>query len=236
VKIEQALRIRRHQPTRLEGFVDASFAVAVTLLVISIGRVPGSVPEMLHALRGVPAFALCFLTIARIWKTHREWSRSYDLEDEVSMRLSLALVFVVLVFVYPLRFLFASMFAGLSGGWLVDEPLVLHSLDELRAAFEVYGCGFAAISALFALLYRHALRETAAIGLDANEIVATRLKIAIWLAMGALSLVSVLLAALLPFRADQPLLYTLPGTIYALAGIATGTLRRRFGRQLAQPA
>jgi uncharacterized membrane protein len=69
------LHIRRHNPTRLEGFVNASFAFAVTLLVISIGHVPGSVPEMLRALRGLPAFALCLLAIARIWKSHRDWSR-----------------------------------------------------------------------------------------------------------------------------------------------------------------
>jgi len=59
VNVNDVLRTRRHQPTRLEGFVDASFAFAVTLLVISIGHVPGSVAEMLHALRGLPAFALC---------------------------------------------------------------------------------------------------------------------------------------------------------------------------------
>lgn len=233
MKPEDVLRIRRQQPTRLEGFVDASFAFAVTLLVISIGRVPASVPEMLHALRGVPAFALCFLAIARIWKTHRDWSRNYDLEDDGAMRLSLALVFVVLVYVYPLRLLFASMFAGFSGGWLVDQPLVLDNLDDLRVAFEVYGCGFGAIAALFALLYRHALSRAAVIGLDANEIVATRMKVAIWSSLVALAVVSILLAALLPFRSDQPWLYTLPGTIYAMAGVASAVIRGRFAHQLA---
>ena len=63
--VDDVLCIRRHQPTRLEGFVDASFAFAVTLLMISIGHLPSSVPEMLHAMRGTPAFALCFLSLAR---------------------------------------------------------------------------------------------------------------------------------------------------------------------------
>ena len=116
--INDVLRIRRHQPTRLEGFVDASFAFAVTVLVISFGHVPASVPEMLHALRGLPAFAVSFLLIARIWKAHRDWSRHYDIEDATSLRLSLLLVFVVLVFVYPLRLLFALFFAWIGHGFL----------------------------------------------------------------------------------------------------------------------
>ena len=49
--LDDALRIRRHQPTRLEGFIDATFAFAVTLLVISIGHTADSVPEMLRVAR-----------------------------------------------------------------------------------------------------------------------------------------------------------------------------------------
>ena len=147
--IDAVLRIRRHQPTRLEGFVDASFAFAVTLLVVSIGHVPASVPEMLQAMRGVPAFALCFLAIVRIWKAHRDWSRYYDIEDAAALRLSLLLVFVVLVFVYPLRLLFSLFFVWVSQGWLVDQAVTISDVEELRTAFEVYGAGFALISLLF---------------------------------------------------------------------------------------
>jgi len=38
--LDNVMCIRRRQPTRLEGFVDASFAV--TLVVISIGRMQRS--------------------------------------------------------------------------------------------------------------------------------------------------------------------------------------------------
>jgi uncharacterized membrane protein len=215
------LRIRRHQPTRLEGFVDASFAFAVTLLVISIGRVPASVPDMLHALRGLPAFALCFLTIARIWKSHRDWSRHYDMEDDASLRLSLLLVFIVLIFVYPLRLLFELLFAWISHGFLVDQPVELHSVEELRAAFEVYGIGFGVIAGVFALLYRHALLQAGAIGLEAGEITATRMQVAI------------LSAALLPFRNDAPVLYAFPGLVFALSGPVTWAIKRHYSRRLA---
>jgi uncharacterized membrane protein len=231
--VSDVLRIRRHNPTRLEGFVDASFAFAVTLLVISIGHVPGSVPEMLHALRGLPAFALCFMSIVRIWKSHRDWSRYYDLEDTAAQVLSLMLVFVVLVYVYPLRLLFALFFAWVSRGYLVDQPIELNSVDDLRVAFEVYGIGFGAISALFALLYRHALRRAGAIGLDAREEIATRMNLDIWTAFVGMALLSILSAALLPFRHDQPWLLAVPGMVYALSGFVTRAIKGKCARQLA---
>ena len=231
--IKDVLRIRRHQPTRLEGFVDASFAFAVTLLMISIGHLPSSVPEMLHALRGAPAFAMCFLSIARIWKSHRDWSRHYDIEDSTSLVLSLTLVFVVLVFVYPLRLLFALLFAWISQGHLVDQALELHNVEELRAAFEVYGIGFGTIAALFALLYRHALHCAAAIGLDAREVIATQMQIMLWTGFLGLASLSILSAALLPFHNDQPWLYTIPGLIFALSGVLAAAIKRSCRRRLA---
>jgi hypothetical protein len=131
---ESVMRVRRQQPTRLEGFVDASFAFAVTLVVISLGHAPGTVDEMLRALHGVPTFAACFLLLSRIWLSHRNWSRDYDLENATGVTLSLALVFVVLVYVYPLRILFAQMFIGFSGGRLSDDSVApIRTVDELRS-------------------------------------------------------------------------------------------------------
>lgn len=233
--ISDVLRIRRHQPTRLEGFVDASFAFAVTVLVISFGHVPASVPEMLHALRGLPAFAVSFLLIVRIWKAHRDWSRQYDIEDATSLRLSLLLVFVVLVFVYPLRLLFALFFTWISHGFLADQELSMRSVEELRGAFEVYGLGFGTIAGLIALLYRHALQQAAAIGLDALEVLATRMNVALWAALAGLAALSTLSAALLPFQSNQPWVFTIPGTIYALSSVLTTLIKRHYTRRIGEP-
>ena len=234
--INHVLRIRRHQPTRLEGFVDASFAFAVTVLVISVGHVPASVPEMLHALRGLPAFAVSFLLITRIWMAHRDWSRQYDIEDTTSLRLSLLLVFVVLVFVYPLRLLFALFFYWISHGFLADQDLSMQNVEELRSAFEVYGLGFGTIACLVALLYLHALREAAAIALDAREVLATRMHIALWSALAGLAAISTLSAALLPFRNNQPWVFTIPGMIYALSSVVTTLIRRHYAQRIGELA
>jgi uncharacterized membrane protein len=230
---KHVLRIRRHQPTRLEGFVDASFAFSVTLIVISIGHVPASVPEMLHALRGLPTFAVCFLLITRFWVAHRDWSRHYDLEDATGTALSLLLVFLVLIYVYPLRLLFSLLFAGISAGVLMEQALELNSIWELRAAFVIYGLGFLAIALVFYFLFRHALKRSADIGLAAAEQVVTELRANLWLATAAIAGLSITLALLLPIEAFNTPTSSLPGLVYALLFIVRPLLHRMYARRLA---
>ncbi|MBN8887055.1 MAG: DUF1211 domain-containing protein [Rudaea sp.] len=216
--LKNAMRIRRHQPSRLESFVDASFAFAITLVVIAVGHIPSSVPEMLRALHGLPTFAVCFLLLARIWLAHRNWSRYYDLEDTPTVTLSLALVFVVLVFVYPMRVLFAQALLGWSGNWLSDGSVApLDTIDELRAAYTVFGCGFAAVAAIFVLLHAHALRCAERIGLDAGERIYTRMGMYDWIGHVAVCLLSIALARWLPMR--NVFEFSLPGFVYVLTAL-----------------
>ena len=57
-------RVRREKPTRPEGFVDASFAFALTRVVVSLGHALGSVARMLRAAQCIATFATCFLPLA----------------------------------------------------------------------------------------------------------------------------------------------------------------------------
>ena len=90
--------------TRLETFTDAAFAFAVTLLVVGGGdSVPANFTEMVLALKQVPAFAASFANIMLFWYAHHVWSRRFGLDDTASIFLSLVLIFVVLIYVYPLK-------------------------------------------------------------------------------------------------------------------------------------
>lgn len=227
------MRIRRHQPTRLESFVDASFAFAITLVVIAVGHVPGSVAEMMRALHGLPTFAVCFLLLARIWLTHRDWSRHYDLEDGVGVSLSLILVFIVLIFVYPMRMLFAQALMGWSGGWLSDGSVApIDTVDELRTAYTVFGVGYALIATVFILLNAHALRCAERIGLDAGERLFTRMRRRDWYGQLATCLVSIALARWLPM--DSVLAFSAPGFAYMLTGVFSALSGRRYRHELAR--
>ena len=230
---DHGFRLRGSQPTRVDAFVDAAFAFAVTLLVIAIGHVPESIAELVQAMRGVPAFAASFFVIARLWQSHRHWSRRYGIEDAYSVRLSLGLVFIVLVYVYPLRMVAELTLASLSGGALAETPVVLTNVTELRTLYIVFGVGYALAGVVFLLLHRHALANADALGLTREERIRTETVCWRWTAVVAIALLSALGGLALPMGRDKALPFDLvPGLIYALLFVAFALLRRRERRAL----
>jgi uncharacterized membrane protein len=101
--VKKGFCMRGMDMTRLETFVDAAFAFATTMLVISVGTIPGNYQELILALKGVPAFLASFSIVMLFWLSHRQWSQRYGMTDTVSTFLSLGKVFVILVYVYPLK-------------------------------------------------------------------------------------------------------------------------------------
>lgn len=143
-------RMRGSEVTRLEGFSDAVFGFALTLLVVSLD-VPKTVGDLFAALRGFPAFALCFFFLALIWNSHYKFCRRYGLDDGWTRFLTCLLLFVVLFYIYPLKFLFSiSITFG-------DEA---HHVRMTAAQFSnlltIYDLGFGAVYAALSLLYLHA--------------------------------------------------------------------------------
>ncbi|MEO8160034.1 MAG: TMEM175 family protein [Arenimonas sp.] len=211
--------------TRLEAFVDAAFAFAVTLLVISLNSIPDSIPGMLDALKGIPSFAASFAQIMMFWSAHATWSRRFGLDDKGSGRLSLLLVFLVLVYVYPLKILFGSLFAWISGGW-IPPVAQIHSLADLVGMFTMYGIAFGTLSLCMAALNRQALRAKVTPPLDEFERACTRREIVHWLYHAAVATASIAFAMLLP--GDSPgWLFGMPGMLYVLLSF-TGVVINRF--------
>jgi uncharacterized membrane protein len=231
---DNGFRIRGGQPTRVDAFVDAAFAFAVTLLVIAIGHVPNSVGELVQAMRGVPAFAASFFVIARFWQAHRNWSRHYGIEDVYSTRLSLALVFIVLVYVYPLRMVAQLTLASLSGGVLAEAPMQPMLVSELRALYAVFGIGYATTALIFLLLHRHALARADDLELSADERIRTQTLCARWLAVIVIAITSTVLGFVLPMgRGESAPLDSAPGLIYLFVYVAFHVLARRERTRLA---
>ena len=81
-------RLRGLEMTRLESFVDAAFAFAVTMLVIAGQQVPDDVATLLKAFKEVPVFAASIAVLAIFWRGHWLWSRRYGLEDTISIWIS----------------------------------------------------------------------------------------------------------------------------------------------------
>jgi uncharacterized membrane protein len=86
----------------------------LTLLVVSL-EVPRTYADLTNAMRGFPAFALTFAILMTVWSRHDYFFRYYGLDDPATIVLNTLLLFVVLFYVYPLKFLFNVWLAPLTG-------------------------------------------------------------------------------------------------------------------------
>ena len=185
---EPGFHWRGAEVTRLEGFTDAVFAFAVTLLVVSL-EVPKTFPELMVAMHGFLAFGVCFALLANVWYQHYRFFRRYALENPWVVFLNCALLFFVLFYIYPLKFLFAALFNG-------SEI----SASEVRALFTIWSLGYAAVFAIFALLYLHAWRIRAQLELTPLEAIRTQVSLFDQIAMVLIGLLSTVLARTMPDR------------------------------------
>jgi len=223
--VKDGFRLRGLDMTRLETFCDAAFAFAVTLLVIAGDGIPSSYDELVLALKGAPAFAASFAVITSFWWSHRTWSRRIGLEDGVTTLISLGMVLVMLVYVYPLKMVFSAFAAWASGGWLPTE-FVLTDTQDMLGLFVVYGVGFAAQAGLVALLHARALKVGDALGLNAVERLRTRQEIIMNLTLGGTGVISALWAAVMPMG-----LGVLAGFFYMTLPITMPVLAIRYSRR-----
>jgi uncharacterized membrane protein len=218
---------RGAETTRLETFVDAAFAFAVTLLVVGGGdNIPANFDEFLVALKQVPAFALCFANIAFFWYAHYTWSRRYGLEDMLSTFLSLVLTFVVLVFVYPLKAIYSGAFnfvPGLDG----RSVFVYSSVEDFGAMIVIFGVAFSSLSAIIAWLNWHALGLADAIGLSKTERFDTLTSVYLWGVCALVPLGSVAIELLTDSTA-----WTIAASVFYIAfGVFLPVVSKRRERQ-----
>ena len=220
-------RIRGREVTRLEALSDAVFGFAATLLVVSL-EVPQTFPELTASLRGFVAFAFSFTMLILIWVAHNGYFRRYGLQDGWTVFLNSVLLFVVLFYVYPLKFLSTA----LSSLFLKVGPArpMITSASQMSWLMIIYGLGFIAVFAVLALLYRHAGTRWQELDLDEVE----RLEARAWfrhylvfVGVGCLSIAIVLTGG--------P--HWLSGVIYGLIGPLchwNGRVARRQTQELEQ--
>lgn len=221
---------RGEKTTRVEAFVDAAFAFALTLLVIAGDRIPASIDELVLAMKSLPAYALGFLLMLKFWTAHVGWTRSYGLDDAATRRLSLLLVFLVLVFVYPMKMMFGALCSALTYGWL-PANFEITGPHQIPVLFVVFGLAFGSLALVVWCLYLHAWRMRDALGLDARERIETRMKLWSWGLVPVVSAVSVVAALLIPAVPESGWWLGAPGFLYFTLNIATPLLNAR-ARQL----
>ena len=190
--------------SRLDNFTDAAFAFAVTLLVIGGSEAPTSVAMLNAALAEVPAFAIGFAIIAMFWFAHVRWRHFRGEGDWLSAMLTVLLVFLVLIYIQPLRAMARSLSSFLGGS---GTPFS----GDGGELFLIYGAGFVAMALTTAGLFAEALRNR---GLGLVERQAVGGELLIWLILVATGIVSILLSLFPATEEVAPLVYaTLPFTI-----------------------
>lgn len=198
-------RMRGSEVTRLESFADAVFGFALTLLVVSLD-VPKTFPDLMATMRGFPAFALCFLFLALLWNSHYRYCRRFGLHDGSARALTCVMLFLVLFYVYPLKFLFNFSITGLFGGPGISTTM---TRSEFSMLLVIYGLGFAAVYLSLLLLYVHAYRLRDALELTELERFDTRYQINRLWALVGMGLLAALLACVPVARNWSSLVYIL---------------------------
>ena len=212
------IRWRGHEVTRIEAFSDAVFAFAVTLLIVSL-EVPKDFEELIAGMRTFFPFAICFFMLFQVWLVQNIFFRRYNLHDQWTIALNAMLLFVVLFFVYPLKFLFS---AWMLNGFVFKDPYQVVQL------FQIYSSGFAGIYLLFATMYYHAYRRRAALELTDSEVFETWTNIYRNLVMAGIGLLSVGIASLgVQYVGMAGFIYILIGPEIAFTHSRRGKIHRR---------
>lgn len=215
---EKYFRWRAGEITRLEAFCDVVFGFALTLLVVSL-EVPRSYAELMAVMRGFLPFAVCFAQLVMIWRAHYRFSRRYGLEDSYTLFLNVVLLFLVLFYVYPLKFVFTLVFSELTGA----DAAASFGWHEGSVLMRIYAGGFASVFLLFVLMYAHAYKLRRELALNAVEILGTRFAMQENGILGAVGVLSFLVALKNPGWA---------GWIFFLIGPALAIHGAIFGKRV----
>lgn len=223
---ESGRTLRGENMTRIETFVDAAFAFAFTMLVISIDEIPDTVPELLTLSQDIPAFVVSATIIGAIWAAHTVWSRTFGLQDGVTLSLSLGLVMLVLIFVYPIKLMVQLSISYLSGG-LLQQNLQIMTLADVVNLFIYFALGLLALSLILIALYQNSLRRRAQLVLSPYEVAFCKLACVTWAVVGATALLSCLAA---PFLGEDRISWS--GLVYFSLWITLPLARRLMGKRL----
>ena len=190
---KDGFRLRGLEVSRIDAFSDVVFGFALTLLVVSL-EVPKTYADLTVSLRGFVPFAICFTLLMTIWFAHYKFFRQFGTHDSGTIVINSVLLFVVLFYVYPLKF----MFTVVASDFFHATAAASATARQFTHLIMLYGFGFASVYLLLAALYWNGLRQRETLGLTPLEILLTRSYLVDRLLIASVGLLSSLVAALLP--------------------------------------
>lgn len=207
IGMNDQFRFRGEETTRIETLSDAVFALAITLLLISTTP-PVTFYQLQQFTKDLIPFAICITLITIVWHEHFLFFIRYGFRNGYIVFLNTTLLFIVLFYVYPLKFL-SQLLVILFSNFItvvfygnskeIWEEFVFKmdggTMDQLMV---IYGLGAAAIFLTLAFMYRYALKKSDELELNEIERFDTRMSIRTNLLMASVPLISVIIAGFLP--------------------------------------
>ena len=215
-------RWRGGEVTRIENLSDIVFALSLSLIAVASAP-PATFTELMAVFRGAFAFAFAFAILLLIWNYHFIFFRRYGLSDQKIVFLNALLLFVVLMFVYPLRFLANFIFELLPAFFTNFERVasMVGSIENGENLLVIYSFGYAAVFLIIAGLYGHAAAKREPLELDEKEYLLTRRSRASALVQAGVALFVAAVAGLTPLSAWA-------GPLYFLIGVLEPIVQRRI--------
>lgn len=196
-----SFKLRGLEHTRIEGLSDGVFAIAVALLLIS-SDVPEKFSELKLFLKDFVPFGITIVLLMVIWYQHYVFFIRYGLRDAKIVALNTLLLFLILFYVYPLKFLFKTLFTLFSGLFRGDQDALRTLFTDTLPISEgpflmiIYGLGAASIFLTMALMYAYALRSKDSLELSEEEEFDTRTSLGTNLALAIVPLLSTMVSLL----------------------------------------
>ena len=220
VGLDPNFRYRGLDQTRIETFSDAVFAVAFALVVLS-SAVPETFDELRKSISDILPSFICIVLIVVIWYQHYVFFLRYGLQSTKTVTVNTFLLFMLLVYVYPLKFL-ARFLVELYSGLIFGRPdNFMNSFggemnsENMTLLMTAYGAGATLIFMTMAWLYRHAYKKREDLDLSEYETFATQVSLWQNLLMSSIPFLSTVVAFLHPFG-HGALNFGIAGFIYML--------------------
>jgi uncharacterized membrane protein len=164
-------KIRSENPSRLENFSDAVFAFSITLLMISL-EVPKNFTQILELSDELIAFAVTIIPLFIVWQQHRLFFRRYGLDDNKILILNTSLLFIVLIFIFPLKFLslfLVRFYSSIVFGTQTVFGTMING-EQVPMLMVYYGMGALGLVFVFSRFYKHALNKKDELELNTYEL------------------------------------------------------------------
>lgn len=206
IGMNKEFRYRGEDSTRIEALSDSVFALAIGLLLISTSA-PNTFKELLVFTNDLLPFAMCIALITLVWFEHFKFFIRYGFRSGRIVLLNTILLFLLLFYVYPLKFLtklLVNIYTGLLYplfGIDTDVGREIKNMitpDEMNQLMIIYGLGAAGLFLIMMLMYRYALKQKVELELNEIEVFDTKASVTANLLMAGIPLLSVFLVIVIP--------------------------------------